>query len=658
MDDIPRGNEESILAEHNAELIRLIGAHALDRHNNRIDELISDFQIPFDCSNLQTETADYRIDGRTIQFTSIEARNRIVATYVFMERREALAHDALEWFNIAHELWRHEIGKADSAAGRLLAHIHQMSDIFPIATNAIKSKSARVFDILQAVETSLPYLEELPTDGVLSLIAAQHEGTKNDLAGGMFFNKLQEKLAGMPDTCLEIHARLRADATEETVNLYTTALVALAKSSQESALSLVLEDVESSNPILKGIALWSLGRLLTLSLVTTDSIQDVTNIIIKYMSSHEEKILQTSIRAAAYAAHTTDIFDELLIHLGEAQDQFALCAIADILYQIKNKANFHDWIRLLSGLPPSSIGAIQQFDFMLSQMLPIQTEQQVAISCFTEWVKINARDVPRDKAFTELFDSTAHQLANQTDLLSQVITDWFLSDHKQLASTAAGLLSYLWVHGLRKLEFSKARIDTLGQNDMLFLARRLVGYVISEDHLLSLTLSLLKTKDAKIRAYGVVNSLLVDEVGKDYPSKTLELLEVAKTEATDGGLIQFYSNAIEAISARVNALDTLPRLDELRPSPSLQRQFAKARAKQMSESMEEMREKSIIRKLATEIPIKAGVGFFNFRDGGYAEPTHMQSISQYVSLPMREVLDTVGYEISRFLYQNVKRDES
>lgn len=645
------------MVDRDAKLIRLIGAHALDRHNNNVDGLISDLQIPFDCSNLQTETEDYRIDGLTIQFASLKARNRIVATYVFMESREVLTHDALEWFDIAHELWRHEIGKEDSAAGRLLALVHQMSDIFPIATNAIKSKSARVFDVLHVIEAALPYLEEIPADGVLSLIAEQHEGTKNDLAGGMLFNKLQERLVDLPDTCLEIHALLIDDASEATISLYATAVVALAKSSPENALSLVLEDVESSNPILKSIAVWTLGRLLTSSLVATDSFQDVTDIIIKNMSSQEAKIRQTAIRAAAFAVQTTDAFDKHLIQLGEAQDQLALSAIAEILFQIKNRANFHDWFRLMSGLSPSSIGAINLFDIMLSQMLPIKTEQQFALSCITEWVKLNANAVPRDKQFTELFDSTSHQLANQAELLSQVITDWFLSDHQQHASAAAGLLSYLWVHGLRKLEFSTARIDTLGQSDMVFLARRLVGYVISEDHLLSLTLSLLKTQNANVRAYGMVNSLLVEEIGKDYPSRTIELLEVAKAEAVDVGLIQFYSSAIEAISARVNELNALPRLDELRPSPSLQRQFASARAKQMNESMEEMREKSIIRKLATEIPIKAGVGFFNFHDGGYAEPTQMQSISQYVSLPMREVLDTVGYEISRLMYRNVKRDE-
>lgn len=645
------------MAGLNTEVIRLIGAHALDRHNNRVEILISDFQLPIDGLPLQIETADYKIHHSIVQFTSLEARNRIVANHVLMEKRESLAHDALEWFEIAHELWHHEIGKADSASGRLLAHVHQLSDIFTVATKAIKTKSIRTFDILHVMESALPYLEELPTDGVLNLIAAQHEGTKNDLASGMFFNKLQDRLENMPDTCRGIHARLRKDSPEETINLYTTVLIALAKSTPESVLSLLLVDVESLNPVLKGVALWSLGRLLTLSLIPTDSIQKVTYIIIENMSNHDEKIRQTAIRAAAYSAHVTDTFDEHLIQLGKTQDQFALCAIADILYLIKNKVNFQDWIRLLSGLSPSSIGAIDQFDYTLSLMLPVQTEQQVAISCLTEWVKINAKDVPRDRAVADLFDSTAYQLANQPELLSQVITDWFLSDHNRLISAATGLLSFLEIHGLKQPEFCKVQIDALEQNDMLFLVRRLAGYIISENHLLSLARSLLKTKDAQKRTYGVVYSLLVDEIGKDYPFKTLESLDAAKAEATDDGLIAFYSQAIAAIKSRFDTLDALPRLEELRPSPSFQRQFAKARAKQMNESMEEAREKSIIRKLATEIPIKAGVGFFNFRDGGYAEPTHMQSFSQSVSLPMRSVLDTVGYEINHLLLRNVKRNE-
>lgn len=171
-------------------------------------------------------------------------------------------------------------------------------------------------------------------------------------------------------------------------------------------------------------------------------------------------------------------------------------------------------------------------------------------------------------------------------------------------------------------------------------------------------MSFLKTKDAPNRVFGLVRALCVDELGKDYPSSTINTLESACTAATEEEWKKFYTSTVEEIKSRMDALDALPRLVELRPPPEIQRQFAKARAKQMSEAVEEAQKGSIVRQIATEIPIKAGIGWFSFRDGGYTDATHMKSFSHSVSIPLRETFDTVGYEISHLMLRNVKRGES
>ena len=186
----------------------------------------------------------------------------------------------------------------------------------------------------------------------------------------------------------------------------------------------------------------------------------------------------------------------------------------------------------------------------------------------------------------------------------------------------------------------------------------MVGFILSENHLLSLTMSFLKTNDARQRTFGIVYSLLVDELGQDYPSSIVDALESAKSATTDTEWTAFYSRTIEAINGRIKALGALPRLAELTPPPKLQRQFAKARAKQMRDATEEAQKSSMMLQLVTRIPIKAGVGFFTFRDGGYTDTSHMQSFSHSITMPRRDTLDTVGYEIHRLLLRNVNREES
>ncbi|OIR14639.1 hypothetical protein GALL_44440 [mine drainage metagenome] len=648
------------MSSRNDEWIKVIGPLAIEIHANNSDELIGDLPAVTDITLPNAAISEFKIDGKSVHFASIEARNSIVATYRFMENREEFFHDDPRWLDVALELWRNEIGKSDSAAGRLLAFVHEVSDIFNIATKVIERKPADVWNVLCTIESALPHLADLPPEGIVRLVAVQHKNTKNDYAGGMLYHKLEEKLAELPNTCRKIHLLLKSDITDTTISLYPVPLIALAKSYPEDAFKLVVEDIDSSNPLLKNAALWAVGRLLVMSLVKGDSQSIATNIIINNMSHPVEEIRQTAIRAAAYTAHVTNAFDESITKRGEAGDPNALSSITEAIYmntaEMKAKPIFENWLKLLCKLPHTHGSFLQHLDVILSQLMSDELGQQLVISWLTEWGSINAEDIPRDKSIAEIFNATSHELANRPALLSQLITDWLLADNRKLASAAAGLLSHLGIRGFRNPEFDVSRLDNLENSDLLFLARRTLGFVFSEDHLLSLTISLLKTRETKQRVFGLAYGLFVNEIGKDYPSSTIKALESAKSLVTEKETLNFYSSAITEIRNRIDTLNALPRLAELRPPPRIQREFTKARDKQMRLSMEEAQKGSIIRQLCTEIPLKAGIGSFSFRDGVYGEPTYMQSISHSVSLPMREASDSIGYALHLFSMRIARRE--
>jgi len=198
-------------------------------------------------------------------------------------------------------------------------------------------------------------------------------------------------------------------------------------------------------------------------------------------------------------------------------------------------------------------------------------------------------------------------------------------------------------------------LDTFNETDLLYLVRRMLGFVYSEDHLLSLTISLLKTKDPQQRVFGIVYSVLAEEVGMDYPDLTIKTLDEARNTTTDTEWIALYSSAIEIINGRMEAIEVMQRIEELKLPPNIQRQFAKAHAKQMNNLVKEARKESIFGQIATEIPIKAGSGWFSFRDGGYTDTSHLHSHSHSLPLPRRHLLDSVGYELSRRNMRLAKR---
>lgn len=637
-----------------------IGELALNLHKNRTEELVC--ELPSGCQlPARSDFVYFTVENSMVSFASIEARNRYIARHVFETNRKDNNADSQMWLKTAHEIWRHEIGKDDKASGRLLALVHAKSDIFSIASNAIANKYMEVFKVLHVVQAALPYLAKVKPDGIISLCAAQYELTKNDLAAGHFFSHLEMLLSAHPGICCKIHKYLRSNISDSIANLHSVSILALAKAFPEESLALAYEDYGSSKVILKRVSIWTLGRLLKSSHVKETALPSVSGTIIACMRDPDEQIRRPAILAAAQLLTIMDVFDAPLFSLGESQDQNALAAIAHTLIvntqEMKEKVNFREWVLLLCKLP-SSAGSLGNFDCLLSQLLREKDNQQLAITCLTEWASINSMDIPRDKSVTKLFDSTVFELAKRQELLSQVITDWLLSDSRQLASAAAGMLSHLWSHEVHDVEFYVPRIDMLWESDLLYLARRMLGFVYSESHLISLTLSLLKTNNPQQRVFDLVFSILVTELGQDYPELTIKALDEEKARTTDDEWTAFLDRAINAITNRMNAIESLPRLMELRPSQCLQRQFFQAHAKQMNSMIEDSRKDSIIRQIATEIPIKAGRGMFSYRDGSYTETCQMQPYSHAVALPRRHILDSVGYDISHLGFRVAKRDDA
>lgn len=643
-----------------AQTVNTLGELVLHSHESGSSDLAIALP-PESPHSPQERTDEIQIDGDTVVFASIEKRNCFLASYLFDKHKEQFQLDPRQWLQKAHDVWRHEIGSSDSVAGRLLALVHNSEDIFLVAASAIVDGSIEVFTVLHVVESTLPYLQKIEPASIFQLCDVQHEKTKNDYMAGAFLSQLQKKLTGMPDTCRLLHSLLQGQITPSTVALHPTALLALASFSAEEAVERALVDSTSEITTLKRAALWTLGQLLVSDLIKKSKIASTVNVITTYMSHSDDLVRKTAIQAAADAISTTRKFDTVLLKMAEVADQEVLAALSHHLFMNTSKLAgdncFNKFVRHLCKLTPAFKGAVDNFDFILEHMLADEMQQQFVISYLSEWVARNGHEIPRDTSFPELFDSTVFKLVQRPELLSQIITEWLSSDDRKHASAVAGLLSKLWVHGFKNPEFDVTLIGTFNKSDFLFLVRRLLGFATSEDHLLSLTISLLKSTNLQDWMLGYVHTVLTEEVGMDYPDSTLKRLEQEKSQTSDPRIVELYSRVIQQITSHIEAIEALPRIEELKPPPDVQRLFTSAHAKQMNEVTKEARKKSIVSQIFTEIPMKGGNGWFSYRDGGYTEPSNLIPHSHSIALPRRHVLDAVGYEISHMGFRLAKRGE-
>jgi len=596
-----------------------------------------------------------------LEFGSIPERNRIVAEATFERLRSPSGIDSDALFDLAYVLWGQEVGHEDQASGRLLALASESVDILAVGARRIRSGS-RVFDVLHLVEAALPYLSKISVASVIDLCNAKYEQTKNDMMAGVIHGALERWLETRPNDAQEVHAGVLDNLSESTASLLGNAVVALSKTDYAAAVDVAREDVRSGVSMRARVGAWTLGRLLLDDRAAQELVDVVVDEVIELIENQQGELRSEGIGAAVRAMHTMPSFDSILQQLAERGDQDVLCSAATALFlksdEIRERGTTQRWLQLLTALKPEYKNAIKDLDYAMSRMLATPLDAETVMSVLSKWVANHGTTGAIDSGTAELFNDTFRELFALEGHWPSLVTNWLLSDRREHAAALAGILIELSHHSEVNLKFDKSQIDRLTAKDLLFLARRMLGYIHDRAQLTSLSISLLQSYDVEDRIYPMLRALLVDEIGYDYPGSTITALRNAAETASTTNDRDFLLQAAKAINRVMEAQNSLPSLSELKPPTMLSRLFARARAKQMDASYKEASKDSFWRQVATVIPIKAGSGMFSYRESNYGPSAKLSSMSHSIELPRREAFDPIGNSIRHLGFRFAKRDES
>lgn len=591
------------------------------------------------------------VDGQ-IEFANLEARNHCAALATFQQLKPLSSTDAL--FDAAYELWLNEIGHPDLASSRLLVFASQTENVLLNVARFMRDKKGRCWDVQHVLANALPHLENICEGDVVTIFDAG--------ADSMIVRAIESRLRSAPLLAWEIWHITRGRMSESMQSLYKTALQALMHTDQQAlALEKAREDAEHLDPLIAGGALRTLGRAIQVLQLNEPELGSCIAVLTDKTIAVSTEIQQAAIRAVADASLKDERLMSELLRLASEPDDFTLTVVADFLFTYQfdlhiESPYFMPLLKALARLSPSQTNAIRNFNCVLSSLYATPEHRPWVLDCLSQWVIQHGSSSPHDKTFSRLFEQTIMQIANVKPGLQAVITHWLVAPEKQLAVACADLISYLHISGMKSLAFSPEVLDTFDQQDFKFLARRLLGYVISEGPLLSLTLSLLETNNAPERSYDWVLSLLTEEVGRDYERATMEALKV-RQETANSPEKELLAQMHAILQQRSTANDRLPRLHELRPPLRLRRAIALNQARAMERAREAADEKSIARALFTEVSLKAGIACFSVFDNKIGPTQHLQTVSHSVTLPARSFTDPVGYSIAGYLYCKAKRED-
>lgn len=619
-----------------------------------------EIEIPAEAQLDPSSTPGASVDGNMLRFAHLEDRNTAAAADVLAELGGPPFDEQAVW-TAARDLWRREIGCADMASGRLLAAVNPSASVLRMATAHI-TRPADVFDALHLVEAALPHLEAVDLPDVVALCDAERPHTMNDLAGGVFYYALSRWFAREPAAARDMVEMLLAHPCKERGNLLGAAWMAWFESEQQASVSRLLDaDTDSDLAELHEVICWIAGRMLAEPSLSAEFALALEASVLLRIADKDILRRQAGMRAATAVLHLRRTFDASLRARIAAGDQdaagYVLQALSHNDSELLQAGIFFEWLPLCVGLGEGFERALDGLDFSLSRLLLLESAHiEPALEFLEAWVRAHIGSKTSKHEFADRFDDCTRALLSQPLLMSRVFTRWMLADGQATAIAAASMVTTARADAHTAIEFDRAVLDTATEADLLFLTRRMLGFLLEPKLMLSLTLSLLELRDATVRVFPLLRWLLYEQLGYDYPGTTIDALQKRAGQETDADTKELLDSIAARLGADMAALQALPRLRELKVPMALRRGFAKAHAKVMERSIREARKQSVFAHLATQIHIKAGESSFQHEGESWTEPMHFASHSVSFEMPRREVLDPVGNAYRRLQMRTTKRD--
>ena len=477
----------------------------------------------------------------------------------------------------------------------------------------------------------------------------------------MLFNAIENVLADRPEFAWQLYRHLTSTITNATLNLVTSALLALARGGElGNVLDRVVADAESESAMLAQAALWTIGRLLNSHDLPVDSTAKCIGTLRKGLQHATADVRRVAMHSIELGARRhRDLRDDVL-DLGRSRDREALAVVVQHLFMdsdaIRQCDRLPDFLEVITHVPPDLGRCVDDIDWIVSQLWKDSDKTDLLLGFLRSWILRHGGQTIREDETIERFDQTIAAISERPQVLKRLVTEWLVADEPQLTSACCGLISFLWVRGVRDLSFSRDILDAMDHKAILHLVRRMLGFVYSEEPLLSLTFSLLESRDAPTRTYPIVLTLLTRDVGRNYVEGTLHAITHRMDNASDA-LKALLESAHKELTAYQKALDDLPMLQELKGPLQLRRAIALRKAADMRETIDAANEKSVLLKLVKQVPVKAGIGWFSVKDGKVGETSRFGSFSHSVTLPRRAIGDPVGYAIEGLLYRLSKRGD-
>ena len=538
-------------------------------------------------------------------------------------------------------------------------HNRKKIDLCEQAIKAIE-QGINVFQVINLLEDVIPHLNH-DIETFLALLETFYEGSKNDLVAYLRYSSISKLVEYQYEFSRKVLEQLISTDRPFVAEYITEFFLRFSKGNEKIIHDelVMLKDhpsIYTTQGIIKALSILNYEQEENKKTLLVETFK-----VFNHIESRKLEGIDNWITAACGNLLDFDLAVDKLLGLAEQNSPEIDFALSRVLFLNTKKYADKDWfeplLMTLSRTKHSHISIIENIDFVLAALVREKNNWALAERFFISWItQSDYRKVQDLERLDKLFDSTFHALTTDRNNLQKLVTRFFNHDSSKVHSAVGEIISYCNLHRIPALKFDKDELSKLGYQDVLFVGRKVLGYLIDCKTICSLTFSLLDCSTKNKRIQSLVYAIFNEHISHNYPGSTIEFLteEVASTKSKIKKNLA--SEVIKNTEAYLKARDALPRIREIVPPSQQSRLVMREQYKVMNHSIEQARKGSIT-QLFTTIHLKHGSGSFSFANNDYRSPSKLSSYSSVMELPVSERNSPVSAFIETAGFRMVKRGD-
>lgn len=532
------------------------------------------------------------------------------------------------------------------------------ADICKIAVEVI-NEGESVFDIIEILKDAFPYLiHNIPS--IIKFFRSCFNAIGKDFCSDVQYTLVKDLANEQPEFVNEVGKELLKINEPFIINYIFTIYEYFSISKIEEVHSYLITQTANKNEFIIQAVIFSLSKLDYWKNKKEMFAEETLNVYEKLLIENSIPINSSIAWGLNQFICKIDRAKDLLLVLIEKNDDDVSFQIARLLFINFDGLIEKEWFKSVlfefTKTKSEQIGTIQQIDLILNRYSKKDQNTALAENFIQKWI-INSNYISTQIELWTIWSMTLRDIYKKEISLNRFITNLFNSDDIQCHIAISKTIEQAKSHYQGNFKLDSNILNELDFTSILFICRKIIGYLIMPDIIYSLLDSIAQNYKDNPKVIDLICEIYIEYLSKDYSNTTIKHIDKTINEIEPCLLKSKLKTANQVIKERLELLISLPCLKELTTSRRNLYQISLEESKKNNKLFKKVKEKSVISQLARNVPLKYGNGWFYYYRGEYSDISKLTQFSSSIEIPKKEITQPISSSIERINFRLVKRIE-